>query len=74
MEQGWDPEVKNYFVRILNTIAYFLLWLMSAVTAGIYFRLGYRTEKPFIFTILFYVLLLTSLALLLRYYYRVWKK
>ena len=74
MEQGWDPEVKKYFTRILNTIGFFLLWLMAAVTAGLYFRLAYRTEKPLIFVVLYYVCLVGSLLLLLRYYYRVWRK
>ena len=74
MEQGWDPEVKKYFTRILNTIGWFLLWLMSAVTAGLYFKLAYRTERPVIFVYIYYVLLVLSLILLIRYYYRTWSK
>ena len=73
MEQGWDPDVRKYFVRILNTIAMGLLWMMTAVTAGLYFRLGYRTEKPFVYVIIFYVVLVVSLYFLLRYFYRKWK-
>ena len=73
-EQGWDPEIKKYFVRIINTIAWFLLWLMGAVTAGLYFRLAYRTEQPFFLVIIYYAVLIVTLFLLLRYYYRVWRK
>ena len=74
MEQGWDPEVKKYFVKILNSISIGLLWLMAMVTAGLYFQLGYRTNKPAFFNVLFYFVLLGSLFFLIRYYYKTWKK
>ena len=72
-EQGWDPEVKKYFLKILNTISTGLLWLMSTVTAGIYFELGWTGERPLYAVILFYVIAVASFILLLRYYYRLWK-
>lgn len=72
-EQGWDPEVKKYFRKILSTISYGLLWLMSAATAGIYFELGWKGEKPLYAVILFYVFAVAAFILLLRYYYRLWK-
>ena len=74
MEQGWDPEVKKYFVKILNSISIGLLWLMAMVIAGLYFQLGYRTNKPAFFNVLFYFVLLVSLFFLIRYYYKTWKK
>ena len=74
MEQGWDPEVKKYFVKILNSISIGLLWLMAMVTAGLYFQLGYLTNKPAFFYVLFYFVLLVSLFFLIRYYYKTWKK
>jgi hypothetical protein len=74
MEQGWDPEVKRYFRKIISSFSFGLLWLMSAVTAGLYFRLAYRTDISVIYVILFYVCLSASLLLLLRYFYRIWKK
>jgi len=74
MEQGWDPDVKKYFRKILNTVFLGLLWMTGCATAGIYYQLGYRTGKPFIYTILFYAVMVISLALLLRWFYRTWKK
>ncbi len=74
MEQGWDPEVKRYFRKIISSLSVGLLWLMSAVTAGLYFGLGFRKDIPAVFIILYYVLLVVSLLLLLRYYYRLWRK
>jgi len=72
MEQGWDPEVKKYFQKILTTIGYGLLWLMTSLTAGLYFELAYHSN--IVYAILFYAGLFISLVLLIRYYYRTWKK
>jgi len=69
-----DPEIKKYFRKIIYSFSFGMLWLTANVIAGIYFELAYRTERPFVFTILFYAFLIVSLALLLRYYYRTWKK
>jgi hypothetical protein len=74
MEQGWDPEVRKFFRKILNSISFGLLWMMSMVTAGIYFQLAYSGGKPVIYTIIFYVVMMGSLAALLWYFYRTWKK
>ena len=71
MERGWDPEVKKYFRKVLNSISLGLLWLMTMVTAGLYFELAYASG---IYTILFYIVLVVSLGLLLWQYYRIWKK
>jgi hypothetical protein len=70
MEQGWDPEVKKFFLRIINTVSWGLLWLMACVTAGLYFQLGYG--KGFT-TVLFYILMAATLFFLLRYYFKIWK-
>jgi hypothetical protein len=74
MEQGWDPEVKKFFVKILNSISFGLLWLMVMVTAGLYFGLAYADGRPLIYTVLFYVFMVVTLSLLILYYYRTWKK
>lgn len=71
MEQGWDPEVKKFFLRIINTVSWGLLWLMTCATAGLYFQLGYGKV---IFTLIFYVAMAATLFLLLRYFYKIWKE
>ena len=72
MEQGWDPDVKKYLRKVLNTIAYGLLWLMAALTAGLYFGLAYHPDT--LYSVIFYAGFVISLFLLIRYYYRIWKK
>jgi hypothetical protein len=74
MEQGWDPEVKRYFRKIIYSFSFGLMWLMSGVTAGLYFGLAYRNDVPLVYNILFYAGLVFTLVLLLRYYYRLWRK
>jgi len=74
MEQGMEPDVKKYFRKILNSFSFGLLWLMSVVTAGLYFELGYRRDISVVYNILFYACFLISLIFLLWYFYRIWKK
>jgi hypothetical protein len=72
MQQNWDPGVKKFFVKILNSISWGLLWMMACAAAGIYFELGYTNGKPLIYTLLFYLGMAASLFLLVRYLIRVW--
>lgn len=72
MEQGWGPDVKKYLRKVLNTIAYGLLWLMAALTAGLYFGLAFHPDT--LYSVIFYVVFAVSLFLLIRYYYRIWRK
>ena len=73
-EPNWDPGVKRYFVKIQNSVALGLLWMMAAATAGIYHELAWVGDKPLIFTILYYTGLVVSLFFLLRYLRSVWKE
>lgn len=73
MSSGWDSDVKIFFVKILNSIAYGLMWMIACATAGLYFELAYTKGKPLIYTILFYVCAVGSLVLLIRYLYRKWR-
>jgi len=74
MEQGWDPDVKKYLRKVMNSLFFGLLWLMAGVTAGLYYELAYSNGKPVIYTVLFYAGLLISLLLFIRYLYTTWKK
>lgn len=73
MQQPWDSDVKSFFKKILNTIGWGLLWLMAAVTAGLFFELAYTNGKPLAYTIIYYIVLVFTLGLLIRYLYRTWK-
>ena len=73
MEQGWDPQVKKFLLRILQSISIVLLWMLSCATAGIYYKLGYFTAKPLGGVIIFYALMLVTLFFLVRYLLKLWR-
>ena len=43
MERGWDPEVTRYLKKIISSISYGLLWLMTFVGLGMYKGLAYES-------------------------------
>jgi hypothetical protein len=71
MESGWDPDVKKYLLKVLNSFAMGLIWLILSASIGIYYGLAYKNTLS---AILFFIGLAISLALLLYYYHRQWKK
>jgi hypothetical protein len=73
MEQGWDPEIKKYFRKILYSVFAGLLWMTVCVAAGIYYKLGYW-RQPFIYPVIFYIGMAGSLVVLIFWYYRTWSK
>lgn len=70
---GMDPEVKKYFRKIINSFSYGLLWLLSAATAGFFFGLAIVDNGWHWHHIVFYIALVFSFVLLIRYFYRQWK-
>jgi hypothetical protein len=74
MESGWDPRVRRYFRKILNSIAYGVAWMFTGMIAGLYYGLAYTNGKPLIYTVLFYVFMCVTLWLLVRYLYKTWRK
>ncbi|OLY90885.1 hypothetical protein SAMN05444008_11760 [Cnuella takakiae] len=69
-----DPEVKKYFVKILNSFGMGLMWMFFIVTAGFYFKLALFGKSFQWYNGVFYVLALLTFALLIRYYVRLWSK
>ncbi len=72
-ERGWDPQVKKYFLKILRSFSWGLLWMMTGVMLGLYYKLAYFNTNPIAYTILFYAGMLITLLLLIRYLYKIWK-
>ncbi|MDQ3277780.1 MAG: hypothetical protein M3Q06_05615 [Bacteroidota bacterium] len=72
--QDWDPEIKRYFSRILNTFVVTAVWLLFMSTLGLFLRMGYVQNGFDVYNIVFYGLLLLSFPLLLRYIVRLWRR
>ena len=74
MEQGWDPDVRKYFRKILNSISWTLIWMISSLIAGVYYQLAFFDGDHTIATVVFYVLMIITLFLLVRYLIGLWRK
>jgi archaellum biogenesis protein FlaJ (TadC family) len=71
---GWDPEVRRYFRKIINSFSMGLLWMLTSATAGLYFDLAKVGDGWKWYNVLYYVLFLAGLSGLLFYLYRTWSK
>ncbi|MBS1597124.1 MAG: hypothetical protein JST75_02790 [Bacteroidetes bacterium] len=69
-----EPEVKDFLKRVVSSLFLGLLWLLFNMTLGIYFGLLFVVEKITIGNIIFYLFAIISLALLVWFYYKTWKK
>jgi hypothetical protein len=70
---GFDPEVTRYFKKIINSFSYGFLWLLAIATSGIYFQLAIVSGGIHWYNVAFYICMVLSLLILLRYYYRLWR-
>jgi len=73
MESGWEPGVKKYFTKILNTVSWCLIWLIACATAGIYYQLGYIKDGIGWPNLAFFGCMLITGIFLFRYLYKNWK-
>jgi hypothetical protein len=69
-----EPGVKDYLVRILNTIAVTGLCLMLNIIAGIKYEWAFVEEKLQWQNIAFYIFLVLSLTALFFYILKIWRK
>ena len=67
MEQGWDPQISRFFVRIINALAWTLVWMIASATAGFYFGLAFPERFPLWVCMIYYVSVVAALFMLVRY-------
>jgi hypothetical protein len=70
---GMETDTRKFFIRIVNTIAMVLLWMMLQVFAGIYLGLAFFEGRPVWHNILYFIFFILTLLLLIRYVSRKWK-
>jgi hypothetical protein len=68
-----EPEVKRFLQKVVWTISGAMLWLTINMFLGIYKELGFPNGHLTLWNILFYAFSLLTLALLIIYYFRLWK-
>ena len=70
--QGWDPDIRIYFRKILNSFVAFATWLLFVATAGLFFKLAYLRDGVRWYNIVFYAIAILTFLLLMVYFYRAW--
>lgn len=70
---GMEDETRDFLVRIINTIAIVLIWMIANVYLGIYREYAFYEVRPDWKNYLFYTFAVISLVLLLRHLWRKWK-
>ena len=73
MGLGMEDETREFLVRILNTIAIVLIWMMANVFIGIYLGFAFFDDKPNWKNYIYYVFLIASLVFLIIHLKRKWK-
>ena len=68
-----EDETREFLVRILNTVAIVLVWMMVNVFIGIYKGYAFFEDKPDWTNFLYYAFMVTSLAFLIIHLKRKWK-
>ncbi len=69
-----EPGVREYLVRILNTLAIGVFWMAINSTAGIMYGLAFVEDKIQWKHVLFYSWFIASLVALLWYIIKLWRK
>lgn len=72
--QGWDPEVRQYFKKILNSFVAFVTWLLFISTLGLFMRMAYVVGEWHWHNTVFYSFFLVSFSFLLFFLIRSWRK
>jgi ABC-type glycerol-3-phosphate transport system permease component len=70
---GMEDETREFLVRILNTVAVVLLWMMANVFIGIYKGYAFFEDRPDWTNYVYYAFLAISFIFLIFYLKRKWK-
>jgi hypothetical protein len=70
---GMEDDTRDFLVRILNTIAIVLIWMMANVFFGFYKDYAFFEIRPNWTNYLFYFLSTVSLIMMIIYLRRKWR-
>ena len=69
-----EPGVREYLIRILNTLSLALVWMAIDSTAGIMYKLAFIEDHITLGNVLFYSWFFASLGVYLWWVIRLWSK
>lgn len=68
-----EPEVREFLVRIMQSISIGLVWLLVNMSIGIYYGFAFFEDVPTLGNYLYYIGFLLSLTWLIFYLKKKWK-
>ncbi len=71
---SFEPEIRDYLRKVLRTISACMLFSLFHMTVGIYFNWAFFEGQIRTGNIIYYLILLISLAGLIYYLYKVWSE
>lgn len=69
-----EPELRAFFIRVLYSLTAGLVWMFVNMWAGIYLGWLFFEWPMKTGNIIFYVFMVVSFAVLIRYYVKLWRK
>jgi hypothetical protein len=68
-----EPDVREFLVKIMQSISMGLVWLLINMSIGIYFEFAFFEGIPTLGNYIYYAAFLVSLFALIRYLKKKWK-
>ncbi|MFN8265017.1 MAG: hypothetical protein U0T11_03035 [Chitinophagaceae bacterium] len=69
---SFEPEIRDYLKKVLRTISACMLFSLFHMTVGIYFNWAFFEGQIRTGNIIYYLILLASLAGLIYYLFKIW--
>lgn len=68
-----EPDVKEFLLRIVQTISMAIVWLLINMSVGIYFGFAFFDDTPSLGNYIYYVWFVVSFGSLIFYFKKKWK-
>ena len=69
-----EPEIREFFKRLVTSISLLVIWMMINVTIGIKYNYAFYDDNMRWYNIVFYAWLAISFIALIWAYKKIWQK
>lgn len=69
-----EPEIREFFKRLVTTISLLALWMAVNVTIGIKYNYAFFEDSIHWYNIVFYIWLIATFVALIWFYKKLWEK
>lgn len=74
MAGGTEPDLKEFFFKILRVVTALVVWAIITMFFGLYLEWAFVYGRFNAFNAIFYIWFVVSLAGLVYYFYKIWKQ